>query len=120
MNPKYKFIDLNKGKNFLATESGVVCFFPNYYNKDWAEPQDYGCAENEWYFDTYVNLRLEEQCLLEDGLPHCYVNYANGTMVHCDYHYENATELWAVQPDNSTLEGDDSTSDAEIEGLTDE
>lgn len=34
-----------KKKNFLAFESGVICFFPNFF-PDWKESKDYGCEEN--------------------------------------------------------------------------
>ena len=87
LDEKYNFIDLKKLKNYIAFESGVVCFFPNYF-PNWTEPKDYGCAENEWYYNTYINLKSDEKCTKDSDSDKilCQASYLNGTVEECENH----------------------------------
>lgn len=97
MDPAYRFIDIVKQKNYIAFESGVICFFPNFY-PDWTEAKDYGCEENQWFFDTYYNIAGPEECVKnEGGNIVCKISYANGTTVECENDFDASTAVCCLE-----------------------
>jgi hypothetical protein len=51
---KYKFSDLSKVKNYLGFESGVVCFFPNYYTLDILKEDESLCTNKTFFGKNYL------------------------------------------------------------------
>jgi len=54
----HEYTDLQKIKNFIGFESGVICFYPNFY-PDWSTPKGYGCEGNSFFIKTYMDNSTE-------------------------------------------------------------
>ena len=51
----YKFSDLAKVKNYIGFESGVICFYPNYYSSSLLKEDPDQCTNKTFFQKNYMS-----------------------------------------------------------------